>query len=323
MGESSNTMPTLNEETPEEKSARLALSESRKRSSDCNLLAPVQLSSKTPDKNADIALMTKEQLLAEFEKANAKRKKFIKFAIWGMVGYIALGVLLMLVNSKIQIFSMFGSLFGVSVGSFAISERQKQTALELTKHDDPAIVGVLCEILDYRDKSIRSSVVIALTRLLPKLKASDSNLLNGQQRHKLRSAFSHRKSRASYSNTMFQIATLKSYEQIGYREELITVNEIIGARTGAFSPEVVAAAKECLPYLQKRVKNETEGQTLLRASSFQSVSDEGLLRPAAGVGEIEPQELLRPSEISNLTRPEELLIASSKPGFEGGQPDET
>jgi hypothetical protein len=129
-----------------------------------------------------------------------------------------------------------------------------------------------------------------LTRLLPRLQASDAHLLNQNRRAALLSRLK------TTANTEFAISILKAYEQIGTEVELSAVEKLAdGKGLAKKKREVQQAAQECLSYLRVRVEAQRAQQTLLRASSATGTPADVLLRPASGVMETPPDQLLRPT----------------------------
>ena len=93
----------------------------------------------------------------------------------------------------------------------------------------------------------------------------------------------------------FQLAILKCLEQVGNGDDLKVIANI-ATSSRSYNSRVEAAAKACILYLQNRIIELNESQSLLRASSLSDVPDAGLLRPIHNVGDTKPEELLRPIE---------------------------
>lgn len=168
----------------------------------------------------------------------------------------------------------------------------KRGAIEnIAKLNDVRYAGALVEVLNPKTRipyprDLLELVGSTLIRLLPRLKASDSDLLNDAQRSILLSLLGRNDSQT------LQVAILESFKQIGDARCLPVVERLAGRVM--FSP-VPDAAKECLPYLKQRVEEQTVRATLLRAGSAPSGSTpETLLRPAQGADvRNEPALLLR------------------------------
>ncbi len=161
---------------------------------------------------------------------------------------------------------------------------------QLAKYDSIRGVGFLAEVLEWPDVSTQAAASDALVRLLPRLKSSDSPLLNERQR-----ACLYRRLRLSnYKETPLILAILKSMEQVGDFAAVGYVKKLSESRAiTASQKRIVKAAQDCLPYLQKRADLNQSSQFLLRAAHSVEVAPEQLLRPAMDVKE-NPKLLLRP-----------------------------
>ena len=90
------------------------------------------------------------------------------------------------------------------------------------------------------------------------------------------------------------------YEKIGAKDELETIQQLADESSelhnnSRFPPEIIAAAKECLPLVEARATMERESEQLLRASSSNSFSNEELLRSATEQMTDQSAQLLRPA----------------------------
>jgi hypothetical protein len=173
--------------------------------------------------------------------------------------------------------------------------------------DDVRLVGPLAEMLKIEDRHVRVRAGAALTQLLPRLQASDADLLNAAQRTLLcrvlayplndlfRSDLVVLLTRQTKPMADLQVAILKAFEQVGDGKALPVVERMaVGPAQTADQQRVKAAAVECLPFLQARAIREQAHQTLLRASSASEPNPDILLRPAGTATTTEAQELLRP-----------------------------
>jgi hypothetical protein len=174
----------------------------------------------------------------------------------------------------------------------ALTSKHRELASRLAKLDDVQAVGPLAEALEWPDKYIQRIAARALTRLLPRLHASDAALLNPAQRaclyHKL-------KMENARTQENLLIAILKALQQVG-DQNAVSYVQALADRTPFFKEqrEVRDAASACLPFLQEHAKQTQYSQTLLRASSETSTPPEVLLRPAYGSPESHPAQLLHP-----------------------------
>ncbi len=165
------------------------------------------------------------------------------------------------------------------------SEEMKQ----LAQYDSVKGVGFLAEVLEWPDTSAQLAAGDALVRLLPRLKSSDSPLLNERQRACLYHRLKLSNARKDYTLIM---AILKALEQVGDLNAVGYVKKLSESRPmTAVQKRIVQAAQDALPYLQRRADRNEGSQYLLRASHAVDYA---------------PQELLRPSS-ENATPSEELL----------------
>lgn len=169
----------------------------------------------------------------------------------------------------------------------------------LAQYDSVKGVGYLAEVLEWPDASSQSAASSALIRLLPRLRASDSHLLNPKQRMCLYRRLSLGNARKDYD---LILATLKALEQVGDMSALGYVQKLAQAQPlTAAQRRVVQAAQDCLPYLLKRAEANEGSQYLLRAAHAIDASPETLLRPASEQN-VPQDDLLRPI---NLLHPED------------------
>jgi hypothetical protein len=168
---------------------------------------------------------------------------------------------------------------------------QTESMKRLAEYDSVKGVGFLSEVLDWPDSSSQTAASVALTRLLPRLKASDAPLLNARQRLCL-----YRRLTVGAANRdhALILAILKAMEQVGDPAAVGYVTKLAQSRPLTVAQRrVVQAAKECLPYLQRRADLNENSQFLLRASQAEELSPHTLLRPASRQ-ETAPEQLLRP-----------------------------
>jgi hypothetical protein len=176
---------------------------------------------------------------------------------------------------------------------FCLSPKQTEAARKLATHDDVRGVGPLAEALEWPDSDIQMVASRALTRLLPRLQATDAGLLNAAQRANL-----YRKLNPYQSghHVELQLAILKAMEQVGDEAAVPYVQRLAGSITLTWHQKRVRqAAQDCLPYLKDRAAQLRVSQTLLRASSATTVTPDMLLRPAENTSNA-PEQLLRADE---------------------------
>lgn len=194
--------------------------------------------------------------------------------------------------------------------------RVKAMMNELASTDDLRIVGPLIEIaatqIPMFQNGIDSANTLApllLTRLLPRLQASDTTLLTEAQR----AGLAHTLTRNS-KNPDYLVAVLKALEQVGDSSALPVVERLATGKLKTADPKrVQAAARACLPYLQTRCQQQQASDTLLRASGVFETPPDVLLRPAHGVLTAEGAELLRPEIEEEEVRDDERADRSAHP----------
>ena len=236
-----------------------------------------------------------DALLAAMKIEAAKQRRFNRFRSWCVAAYFCF-----FAGGLIYVFALrhhFGSVLPIInvfswvpqiIASRMNNERRKRTVEALTKANDVRIVGPLCDALGFRDEGMAKIAGEALIGILPRLQASDSRLLNDEQRVKLYGILSS-------GDKPLVLATLKALEQIGDEKAIPIVEKLANRQRLAETKanEVRDAANHCLPFLRECAANRKAGAELLRASGPDTKA-ETLLRPASAY-QTEPQELLRAS----------------------------
>jgi hypothetical protein len=187
--------------------------------------------------------------------------------------------------------------------------RRRNLTAVVAAYDDIRSIGPLIDALSMGDAQSREIAIDALIGLLPLLKASDSALLNGAQRAKLRFFLGvpvdktlHKDLNALFrpaSNRAieFRIAILRALEQVGDIKALPIVQNLANGKPKTDGEgRIHEAAKACLPAIQMRCDEVRTSQTLMRPSDPGHVDDETLLRPLSGPPAANPEELLRPAD---------------------------
>lgn len=174
---------------------------------------------------------------------------------------------------KIQSYQWLINFFIVAkfILTFFISHFRSWSGRQLSYYEDIQLTGTFIKMLAIDDAELLPKVRRVLTNLLPKLKASDSTIIDAQHKKLLLSVLTNNgrvKLPAEY--IAFQLAILKSLEQIGDLNDLQTVTEIATSKGKSYHERVRETAIECLPYLQIRASKEREKKELLRASSFRT-----------------------------------------------------
>ncbi len=266
--------------------------------------------------NQELSGVPATDLIKLIEMENQHRAKRKKWLIVGVTVYFLLAVALMAVAHSGQFFTMFGSFTGVFAAAMAFSQAHKGAATALAQYDDIAGVGAMVEALEIPDAEVQIAVRQGLTRLLPRLRASDAALLSPSGRRMLRKAMvtgigrgrPYRSIHAPVNAALigprfrdngrveFIVATLKGLEQVGDESFIETVDQMARGEGVGSDERVRLAANECLPFLKQRAENERLRHDLLRAASGNGeAGSEELLRAAESIGHTEPDQLLRPA----------------------------
>lgn len=230
-----------------------------------------------------------ERLLAELEQESRGRYPVFHVgclvalgAVLGMFSLCSTAALPWLGISSL----VCGGLFLLLLSYLTVSARQKQLLSQLRSFQDVRLAGPFLTALYWPGmEEHRTSMQIALTALLPRMRASDAHLLSRQHRLIL-----YRTLRSGEDT--FVIAILKALEQIGTAEAIPHVERL--ARRRVWTPrqkQIKEAADACLPMLYARTSK--SGERLLRPATTSDPLEETLLRPASG-GKSEAETLLRP-----------------------------
>ena len=196
------------------------------------------------------------------------------------------------------------------------SRREMNSEIELLAgQEDVHAIGALVDSLTVEDGRCRRLVIDALARLLPRLRPHDAELLNEAQRKALRQALALNLEFGLYKdwNTLtkpvnpekpanrraldFRVAIVQAFARIGGAEELAIVQRL--ARPGADTPArriLCDVAQEALPLLLARKEQQAGSAILLRPASAAAAASDELVRAAANICEVTPDQLLRSSQ---------------------------
>ena len=170
----------------------------------------------------------------------------------------------------------------------------QRTIAKIEAMDDVRLIGSLMEMLDIDSVPVRNAAKARLAQLLPRLKASDTELITSLQRKRLHSFLAEHLCNFAYRDvrelgakgtrqreTDFQIAILEAYEKIGDAACLPAVRSLARATVHSKSVplEVSEAARRCLVFLEPLAAQERASKQLLRASTAPAVLPDTLLRP--------------------------------------------
>lgn len=167
---------------------------------------------------------------------------------------------------------------------------------QVLERQDTCMVGPLIDAVYEPRNPLHAkyiqSLYQALIALLPRLKASDADLLTDKQKKTL---YRFLKDGAFYRiPDELNITILQALEQVGDSRVLPIVEELARRKARTSSQRrLQEAAIHCLPALKQHL--DSSGQTLLRASQVETPPDT-LLRPAFGPANTEPDNLLRATD---------------------------
>jgi hypothetical protein len=168
----------------------------------------------------------------------------------------------------------------------------------LAKLQDPRAVGALLDVFNstrFHGREVRQ----ALIRLLPRVKAGDSEALSREQRQVLYTLLTQEEQWLFFGidgGENLKVAALKALEQVGDEESIPVVSQV-AERAGNL--RVRQAAEACLRFLHTRVEQTRNEQTLLRATLPPAAPSGELLRPASEHSETASEQLLRPHVVES------------------------
>lgn len=210
-------------------------------------------------------------------------------------GYVALSIVGALTHYRWQatLFCLYMA-GGVALAAIlALNKRHLSAARILAQSDEPRVIGSLIEALEFGDTSVRTIVESSLVRLLPRLRPTDSGLLNGDHRAMLYRMLNMRNAQ---SKADLLVVILRSLPNIGDVIAVSKVNELVTAKVHTPNEKRVQdAAIRCLPSLREHVERERANSFFLRPVTTPDPSAETLLRPAHGTADPNPSLLLRAS----------------------------
>src|SRR5687767_4506444 len=175
-----------------------------------------------------------EFILHRLRREAAKRKRKLRFLYWGFGIYGAVLVTGLLIwiglgvatgvwpNFPWQLFQAF-SYMGIFGSIGAASQFQKSGVEVLAAFDDTRYVPELVDALSYGDKHLNDVARDALTNLLPRLTASDAEILGTEQRKVL-----HRWLTVGNKDFAFTLAILRALEQVGDERDLLALQKVVG-----------------------------------------------------------------------------------------------
>jgi len=231
-----------------------------------------------------------ENLLIDLRSESSKRALRIAFARWAAllisIGLLCGAIAMHSLSWQTLYFLCFP--LGLVFWSGLASQEAQLAALAVSRLDDVRAIGPLAEALEFPDRDIRPIASKALVHLLPRLNADAAALLSPAQRACLNRAL-----RGDQSKLI--LAILKAWERAGDSKAIPAVRRLAeGHGECGQIPEVVQAARECLPFLRQSLEQRQNDTQLLRPSDGNPTPSDVLLRPAASHASTDPpNELLR------------------------------
>jgi len=164
----------------------------------------------------------------------------------------------------------------------------------LTRSSEVCAVGPLleCRRVSLLTRPMRDVVRPGLLRLLPAL-GDDGNFLNAQQQRHLREVVESNDPDLVIA-AIGALCRLRDLDAL-YGIRKIATGQMKAVYPAARDPRVRAAAQEALPILE-RLAGVSDAKSLLLTPADPPDGADALLRPAHGVGEANPNTLLRPAE---------------------------
>ncbi len=196
-------------------------------------------------------------------------------------------------NLPLLILSAAATVLTALAPRITLMPKHQRLARELAEIDDVKQVGMVVDALALPDPTILAVLRPALIRLLGRIRASDSALLDPGQRRLLYGLLKMDHARA---HADLQVAVLKALEQIADPGAIPAVQSLANAHVQtARQRRVKEAAQACVSALQEHAGQVDQSWTLLRPASAPGDAVDVLLRPASAT--VTPAELLlRPVE---------------------------
>lgn len=186
------------------------------------------------------------------------------------------------------------------MGLRAFLKKPTWNAEELARLGGVKAVGTLLDLLSApKAPKQMTPLYVALTELLPQMKAGDAATWTVEQRSillwSLQNSYGGYTSPALYQN--YRLAILKAMEQIGDAAAIPVVEHLAnGAARTAPQKALKAAAMECLPLLRANLSDVEAAKTLLRASTPENSAPKTLLHPVEFTPDANPKQLLQAAD---------------------------
>ena len=234
------------------------------------------------------------------QRARRRKETRLRFSLaLCFCGLAAAACSYFLMRPYLTIFSFIFSGLTVLMNVFVLpriarrEEARSRNALEAL--DDVGMVGPLLQAYAAEQSTNQPHIAAALRRLLPRLQAENANLLDREQRAALYQVIGiSRLNTILYDKTLV-LAGLRALRYVGDKDALPVVLKV----AKSIDREVRDAANDCLQLLMELAEQYKRGEQYLRpssASTLQIGQSDVLLRPASGVEQTAPEQLLRASK---------------------------
>ena len=230
------------------------------------------------------------ELLLQFKRRSRQRRFCLRyFTLTGSFALIT-GMAMMfdsaMMDALVTPFEVMAAFALVIMGMGTRLHGQMATLVATIPDSDVRAIGPLLEAMRLAD--MEGIPQRALKELLPQLEPGDAALFTDAHRHCLHLALDD-------PNTDLVVLLLKALEKIGDGRSISAVKRLANGRGRArIDPQVLYAARHCLPLLEARSIYDDANQTLLRASAMQPENGANLLRSAEQQPDTAPDELLHP-----------------------------
>jgi hypothetical protein len=234
---------------------------------------------------------------ASHERENTKHLRLpFLIAAYGIILPFCVACVGMALYYRYFLWAPVAAAFAVAVAvlpKYTLMPKHRRLAKDLEEIDDIREIGKVVDALALPDPSIIVSLRPTLIRLLSKIKASDTALLDLDQRTLLYGILKMEQAR---THADLQVAILRALEQIGDAGALPAVQALASAKAQtARQRRVQEEAQNCLSALMENAGQADQSWRLLRPSQAPSEAAEMLVRPAASTSTL-PELLLRPTE---------------------------
>lgn len=249
---------------------------------------------------SELYSMKPAELVAFLAYERQARKRRIRNSGISFVALFLFMTVMTIANPKMNMFIYMGSFSGMIGAASAFSKGNKFGAMALARCENTDHVGELISALEIPEKDVQDSVRPALLRLLPRLRASDSHLIDVEMRATLRRFLTGkltwlRKGTTNIAtDTSLAIGILEALRQVGDNSFIELVTQIANSKGRWIDPRVAIAAQECLPYLEQISRQARASSELLRGSEANILSGaDTLVRAVVAPTDLHEAELLR------------------------------